>query len=195
MARIEGSTRELTAAALLAALTAATAIVSIPMGPVPVTLQMLFVMLAALMLRPIWAAMSMGVYVLMGAVGLPVYAGLTGGFGHLIGPSGGYLFGFVAAAAIGSWSRIQLERRGTNQILADIAAIIVVVAVVYGLGVTQLVIVTTVGGAGLSPIQAFAVGALPFLPGEAIKAVIAIAVAEALRRTGVLPERRASADA
>lgn len=187
MARIAGSTRELTTAALIAALMAASAPLSLPIGPVPITLQMMFVMLAALLLRPAWAAMSMGVYVLMGAIGLPVYAGLTGGFSHLIGPTGGYLWGFIAAAAIGSWIRVTIEHRGVNRIAGDLAAIAAAVLVVYALGIAQLMLVTSLGGAGLSLPSAFLVGALPFLPGEIVKGVLAIGVAEALVRTGIVP--------
>jgi biotin transport system substrate-specific component len=66
-------------AALMAALTATGAYIAIPIGPVPIVLQNLFIMLAGLLLGGRWGLISVGVYLLAGAVGLPVFAGGTGG--------------------------------------------------------------------------------------------------------------------
>ena len=75
-------------AALFAALLAVGAFLSIPIGPVPIVLQNFFVLLTGLLLGSRWAAASVAVYLLAGACGLPVFAGGTGGLGHLIGPPG-----------------------------------------------------------------------------------------------------------
>jgi biotin transport system substrate-specific component len=181
------STKDLTTAALLAALTAASALLAIQAGPVPVTLQMVFVFLAALVLRPVWAAGSMAVYVLLGAAGLPVFAGGTGGIAVLLGPTGGFLFGFIAGAAVAASVRIVVQRTGAPQLLADVATVATAIAVVYTLGIVQLMVVTYVGGSGLSLAGALLAGAVPFLVPDALKGVIAIVVAEALRRTGLVP--------
>ena len=87
-------------AALLAALTAVGAYIAIPIGPVPIVLQNLFVYLMGLLLGLRWGLAGIGVYLLAGAVGLPVFSGGRGGLGHLIGPTGGYLVGFVPAVAV-----------------------------------------------------------------------------------------------
>ena len=87
-------------AALMAALTAAGAYMVIPIGPVPIVLQNLFVLLSGLLLGSRWAAASMGIYLLGGALGLPIFAGGSGGLAKLIGPTGGYLVGFPLAAFI-----------------------------------------------------------------------------------------------
>ena len=81
-------TRELVSAALIAALMAATSWMEIRFGPVPFTLQTAFVLLAALILSPGWAATSMGIYLVLGAVGLPVFSGGTGGLGMIASPTG-----------------------------------------------------------------------------------------------------------
>jgi biotin transport system substrate-specific component len=195
MKRDAGPARDLTAAALLAALVAVSSFMAIHIGPVPFTLQTLFVLLAALILRPFWAAVSMGVYVLLGAIGLPVFAGGTGGIGVLFGPTGGFLFGFIAGAAIGSFARIAVQRTRAPQIVADVVALVAVIAVVYTLGIAQLMVVTYVGGSGLSLVQALLVGAAPFVLPDVLKGVVAIVVAEALRRTGVVPGTSPEAEA
>src|SRR3989344_519623 len=91
-------------AALFAALTGAVAWFKIPLPftPVPITLQTLMVLLSGAMLGPYYGALSMIIYLLLGAIGLPVFAGGSSGVGALLGPSGGYLFSYpVAAFAIG----------------------------------------------------------------------------------------------
>lgn len=188
MAQDRTSTRELTAGSLLAALLAAVSIVVLPIGPVPITLQVFVVVLIALLLRPAWALTATGVYVLVGAIGVPVFAGLTGGLGILFGPTGGYLFGFVFGSAIGSAVRRAAERRMVPRVVSDSMGALATVAVIYILGVTQLWGVSNLGQQGLSLMAAVAVGAAPFIVPDLIKAAVAIVVAEALRRTGVVPD-------
>jgi len=170
-------TRELVTAALIAALMAASAYVTVPLQPVPVTLQVFFVVLAALLLRPTWAAAAMGVYLALGVAGVPVFSGGTGGVGILVGPTGGYLVGFAAGATLGAVIRVALERRGVKQIVADIACAASVIVAVYVCGVAQLAIV-----ANLTPAQAFTAGALPFLGIDVAKAAVAVVAAQAVRR-------------
>ncbi|PID40865.1 MAG: BioY family transporter [Proteobacteria bacterium] len=159
-------------ASLMAALTAAGAYIAIPVGPVPIVLQNLFVMLAGLLLGGRWGLISIGVYLLAGAVGLPVFAGGTGGVGKFVGPTGGYLLGFVAAAyLIGVFSE-----RGRGRVVVDILAMTAGTIVIYAFGVTWLKMVT-----GMSFSKAVAVGMLPFLIGDALKIAVAIPIARALR--------------
>ena len=84
-------------ASLFAALTAVGAFLAIPIGPVPIVLQNMFVYLAGLLLGGRWGLASVGVYLLAGACGLPVFAGGLGGISRLIGPTGGYLIGYLPA--------------------------------------------------------------------------------------------------
>jgi biotin transport system substrate-specific component len=172
---MDASTRQLKRmvyAALMAALTAAGAFIAIPIGPVPIVLQNLFVMLAGLLLGGRWGLISIGVYLLAGAVGLPVFAGGTGGIGKFAGPTGGYLLGFAAAAyLIGI-----LSERGRGRVVVDVMAMVAGTAIVYTFGVSWLKVVT-----GMSLSKAVAVGMLPFLIGDALKIAAAIPIARALR--------------
>ena len=87
-------------ASLLAALTAAGAYLAIPIGPVPIVLQNFFVFLSGLLLGSRWGFASISVYILVGACGLPIFSIGRGGIGHIMGPTGGYLIGFLPAVYI-----------------------------------------------------------------------------------------------
>jgi len=180
--------RSMTTAALLAALMAASSILSIPVGAVPITLQLFVVVLAALLLPPVWAGASIGIYLLLGAVGVPVFAGATGGLGILLGPTGGYLFGFLFGAVLGSGARRTLEDWDRQGLMADAVGAVTTIAVVYALGFAQLLFISWLGTeGGLSPAQAFLLGVVPFVGIDALKAAGAVLVAQALRRSGVVP--------
>lgn len=159
-------------AALMASLTAAGAFIAVPIGPVPIVLQNLFVMLAGLLLGGRWGLISVGVYLLAGAVGLPVFAGGTGGLGKFVGPTGGYLLGFAAAAyLIGV-----ISESGRGHVAVDVLAMVAGTCTVYAFGVPWLKVVT-----GMSLSKAFAVGMFPFLIGDALKIAAAVPIARAIR--------------
>jgi biotin transport system substrate-specific component len=172
-------TREMVTAALLAALLAASAWISIPVGAVPVTLQVFIVLLAGLLLTPRGAFAAVGVYLLLGAAGLPVFAGGLGGTGVLAGPTGGYLWGFALAAAAVAWVRVRPVLAGSRGV-ADAVALTLGITLIYLAGWFQLALVT---GMGVWP--AFAAGVAPFVAIDAVKAAVALGVAGALRRAGV----------
>ena len=87
-------------ASLLAALMAAGAYLSIPIGPVPIVLQNMFVLLAGLLLGSRWGLAGVAAYFLTGLCGLPVFAGGLGGIGRIVGPTGGYLIGYLPAVFV-----------------------------------------------------------------------------------------------
>jgi biotin transport system substrate-specific component len=164
-------------ASLMAGLTVAGAYLAIPIGPVPIVLQNLFVMLAGLLLGAGWGTASVLLYLLLGAVGLPVFAGGAGGMAHFFGPTGGYLLGYIpAVAVIGALSHFKKPAFTT-----DLLALVVGALVVYLCGVAWLKAVT-----GMGPASAIKAGMLPFLPGDALKIAVALAVAPYIRRHVIL---------
>ena len=171
------SARRVTTTALLAALLAASAAISIPFGTVPVTLQILALVLIALTVPRSWAAFAVGVYLLVGAVGLPVFSGMRGGLGVLTGPTGGYLLGFLVAAPVGAWVRGALAGRSASTGVADSVAAAAVIAIVYVIGWAQLALVT-----GMTPIAALLAGVMPFVVPDALKAIAAVLLAPMVRR-------------
>lgn len=150
-----------------AALTALSAQVAftVPWTPVPYTLQTGAVLLVGTALGMRRGALSMLLYVLVGTAGLGVFAEGDGGASHLIGATGGYLIGFIAAAAVvgrlaeAGWDRTFLRAAG----LMTIGTL-----VVYAIGVPVLAIV-----AELPPATAIEVGALVFLPSDLAKVALA----------------------
>jgi len=159
-------------ASLFAALVAVGAFISIPVGPVPIVLQNFFVLLAALLLGPRWGLAAVSVYLLAGICGLPVFAGGTAGIGRILGPTGGYLLGYLPAVFITAY----ISRKGGSRTWADIVAMICGSLLVYGCGVPWLKVVT-----GMSFSKALVVGMVPFLLGDALKIAAAIPVVKALR--------------
>ncbi|MDY6779993.1 MAG: biotin transporter BioY [Halobacteria archaeon] len=166
-------------ASLFAALTAVGAYITIPMPAVPFTLQGLFVRLSGLLLGGLWGGVSIGVYFLVGAAGLPVFVGGTGGVGHLLGPTGGYLVGFVVAASvIGFVSENPPFSRGSRlKVLGwDLLACVVGMVVIYVLGLVWLMHVT-----GMNLAAALVPGALKFVPGDLLKSAVAALIAQRVR--------------
>lgn len=174
------NTRQLTIGALLAALLAASAWITIPVGAVPITFQVFVVLLAGLVLSPVRAVVAVGIYVLLGAAGIPVFSGAQGGVGILVGPTGGYLIGFLIATFLVAVVRALLVDRAPA-VIADGSAVAVGVLVIYLLGWLQLAFVT---GMGLR--AALVAGVAPFVLIDAAKGAAAVAVAAALRRAGVV---------
>lgn len=139
----------------------------IPFSPVPVTGQTLIVLLCGLMLGKNRAAAAVGAYLLQGAVGLPFFAGGKSGLAILLGPTGGYLFGFLAAAyVVGMLSELRHRRSplqaGTALLLGNIT--------IYLFGLAWLVRFT-------GEAQVLQLGLYPFLVGDALKLALAIAIA------------------
>ena len=159
-------------AALFAALTAVGGYIAVPIGPVPIVLANLFVMLAGLLLRPKWAFSSMGIFLFLGIIGLPVFAGGRSGFAVLLGPTGGFLSGYLLAVLL--ISLICLI--GKPSLLRDSAAVLAGIAAVYLLGVPWLKI-----NMGFDWNKALSLGMLPFIPGDLLKGAAAVFIAKNLR--------------
>lgn len=161
-------------ASLFAALTAAGAYIQIPVpfSPVPVTLQVFFVLLAGSMLKSKWGGLSMVVYTLLGIAGLPVFAGGSSGIGVLLGPTGGYIIGFILAAYIIGKLSEKVENSGRSGFFTNALNMSAGILVIYACGFIQLMFVAEVG-----PGTAFTLGVIPFLPGEIVKTGVAAYVA------------------
>ncbi|NLK14179.1 MAG: biotin transporter BioY [Spirochaetales bacterium] len=157
------SERRILLIAFFTALIIVGSFIRIPLPPVPLTLQTLFALMAGYMGGPAIALMSVGIYLLLGAIGLPVFSG-GGGFALLFGPTGGYLLALLPAALIASFGG---SERVWKMILFGLLATIVI----YLGGVLMLAYILSISLA-----QAIVVGVLPFLIGDGIKLGLAIAL-------------------
>lgn len=146
--------------------------ISVPFNPVPITGQTLGVMLAGSILTVRQTTLSILTFLLLGIVGIPVFAGGTSGLGILIGPRGGYLVGFLIGAIM-----ISLLRGSKNNLLRiGISNFIGGIIVIYFFGISWRMIVT---GMGLYPAI---ISNLPYVPGDIFKVLAATLVAVAVNK-------------
>lgn len=176
------STRYLVSTALMTAVLCILAPMSIPIpvSPVPISLTNL-VLYFGLFLLP-WKQMFLSyvVYMLLGICGLPVFSGFSGGLGKLIGPTGGYLAGFLFLIVIAG---IFMDKAsGRYRILFILAGMILGSVITYLFGTAWLIFQMN-----LTFVQGLFTGVIPYLPGDALKIVLAILVGPQIRKR--LPER------
>ena len=186
------TTRDTVLVAVFAALIAAMGLVppiTIGIIPVPITLQTLGVMLAGALLGPLRGMLSSLIVVVLSLAGLPILSGGRGGLGVLVGPTGGYLVGWIPGALItgllvGRWA---IRRRSTvvRYLTVSASAVVGGIGVIYLVGVPWTSVVT-----GLS-LRTSALGSLVFIPGDLIKAVLTGLVAVTVHRSyrGLLAAR------
>jgi biotin transport system substrate-specific component len=173
-----GAILRITLTALFAALTAAGTFIAIPLpfSPVPIVLQNLFALLSGLILGPALGGASVAVYLIAGAIGAPVFAGATGGFVRFLGPTGGFLAGYLLAAVTAGLIAGRPRPGVKTPLWRIIPAAAAGALIVYVPGLFQLKAVT-----GLSWGGTFAAGFLPFLIGDTVKVVAAVLVSPRLR--------------
>lgn len=192
--------RRWTLAALFAALIGAGASMSIPLpiSVVPISLQNLFVVLAALLLGPLAASLATLVFLAVGALGAPVFAGMKGGLVVILaGPTGGFLIGYLLAAMVagliaGKPGPKELSQRRLRRYLRLALASGLGFLLIYIPGLLRLHSILN-RGAFFQVIQGnwsktLLVGLLPFLPGDAIKFAISLPIAMRLRNFLILTE-------
>ncbi len=157
------ATKDLVLTALFAALTAVLAQIQLPIGPVPFNLAVFGAFLAGMLLEPAWAAASMGVYMLLGAVGIPVFAGFMGGPAVLLGKTGGYVIGYIFIALA---TALAVKRSGKLPVIG--AAMLAGLLVCYGFGTAWFMAVT-----GADLVSALGWCVLPFIVPDVCKGVLA----------------------
>lgn len=155
------------------------ALVSIPLPPPlpPVTLAVFFALLSGLTLGPAWGLAATGLYLGLGAIGLPVFANGAGGLGHFATPTGGFLLGYAAASvAAGAIA----DRRSWGFARALIGALVGVVAL-YAVGLPWFRAVLDARPDRDVSMAAAAAIMAPYLAGDALKALAAAALIRALK--------------
>ena len=170
------STRDLIITALFTSLTAVGGFISIPLGPVPVTLQTLFVVLSGLILGAKLGAMSQITYVFLGLIGLPVFSGGTGGLTTVVSPTFGFLMSFIVAAYV--IGKLTEKNKSLSKI---IYSVIIGSLVIYIIGVPYFYFIfTSYMGKSINFYAALKYACIPFIPGDIIKTLLAIIIAKQL---------------
>ena len=156
-----------------AALTAGAAQLAIPMWPVPITGQTFAVLFAGTVLGATRGGISLGLYALLGLVGLPVYSGSASGWSVLAGPTGGYIIGFVLAAILTGWlAQRQWDRRFVGTLVSFLAGSFVI----YAVALPWLAFSLGRLGAPSDLSSVLRGGLYPFILGDTVKALIAAAL-------------------
>jgi biotin transport system substrate-specific component len=177
--RENNRTRSVVLCGLSIALLAVGAFITLPLGPVPFTLQTLMLILIVTILTPGESIVAVAGYLVLGAIGLPVFSGMRGGFAVLAGPTGGFLIGFLVGTVIVALIRIIVSKRARSLSVTlgfDVLTALAIMIVSYGLGSLWFVFST-----GSTFQAALALCVVPFLVPDAIKAIAALTCAQPVR--------------
>lgn len=172
MNQTSNSTRQFVLTGMMTAVIAVMSQIQFPLpSGVPVTMQTFAVALAAYVLGWKYGTASIAVYILLGAVGVPVFSGFSGGLSFAVRPSGGYIWGFLPMAFF-----CGLGMKTANKIRLGGLSLLGLFCC-HLLGCIQLAIVT-----GLTPLAAFMAGSAPYLLKDIVSMLAAYAVARAVRK-------------
>lgn len=160
-------TKNMVLMALFAAITCVLGPMSVPIGPVPISLTNLVLYFSLYFLGWKKGTITYMIYLLLGLVGLPVFSGFTGGVGKLAGPTGGYLIGFIFLTIV---TGLFIEK--FENILLRLAGMILGTAIAYVLGTAWFCIST-----GTGVMAALATCVFPFIIGDLVKMIVAAFVA------------------
>lgn len=165
------TTRNLTLTAMLAALLCVAGPLTLPLGPIPLSLVTAVLMLTALLLGAGRAALCCGVYLLIGLLGVPVFSGFTGGIGAFAGPTGGFILGYLPLTVCCGLICARTQRR-MPQLLAMLAG----TALLYLTGTAWYC-----WQSGVNASSALTVCVLPFLPGDTLKIAAVLTSGNAIK--------------
>jgi len=164
--------------AVFAALICAGWMMAVPVGPIPIVLQNALAVLAGLLQGPVFGGLSVLIFLLSGAVGLPVFSGGHGGIAIFAGPTGGFLIGYLAAAIVAGWM-MRFTKHGQGTALTcgiPAAAALAGFLAIYVFGLLWFKHVLN-----LSWADTFIKGFIPFIVPDLIKLIIVVPVALKLR--------------
>lgn len=169
---------DMTYTAMMSVLIAACSWISLPIGPVPFTLQTFAVFCALNLLGGRRGTRAIILYILLGAVGLPVFSGFAGGMGKLLGPTGGYIIGFLFVGLFyGSFEELA-DRHEILRAVVLAAGLLIC----YAFGTAWFVFVYNRGGGSMSTMTALGLCVFPFLLPDAFKLAVSIIFCRTLKK-------------
>lgn len=175
-----GTSKKIVFTALFAALTAVCGFISIPVPgtPIPIVLQNMLVVLTGLMLGPVWGVAATVLFLAAGALGLPVFSGGTGGFARLMGPTGGFLYGYALATLVAGLIAQRPKYGARTPVLRLVLATVLGFVVMYIPGVLHFMRVMDKTFS-----QTMTLCVVPYIPGDIVKMVVAVLLSSKLRTT------------
>jgi biotin transport system substrate-specific component len=165
--------------ALFAALIVAGSYIAIPFAPVPLVLANFFALLAGLLLGPVYGGAAVLLYLVLGAIGLPVFAGGSGGFGQFASPTGGFLVGYLLSAIVAGLvaQGVKENRKAPGIVRLACAGLLGLVAL-YALGLPWFQVVLS---AKFTTLWAATLFMAPYLVGDVVKVAAAVILSRSLR--------------
>lgn len=158
--------------ALMTAVICVLAPISVPIGPIPLSLAVLTIYLSVYLLGWRLGTLSVVVYIALGVVGAPVFSGFAGGLGKVLGPTGGYIIGYLPMALIAGL----FFQHSSSRVLHGIGMVLGAAAL-YTFGTAWYCIQASVG-----VVQAFGACVIPFIPAEALKILIVLLIGPTIRK-------------
>ena len=179
MKGMKNDVQNLTLIALMAAILCITGPFVIPFGMVPMSLTNMVIYLTIILLDKKKATVSVAIYLLVGFIGLPVFAGFTGGAGKLLGPTGGYLIGYLVLGWIaGTILEVFDEEKSVGKLkFRQMMALVVGTLGLYLVGTVWLMIQSN-----LSFASALTIGVLPFVVFDIMKIVAAVVLGNSIKK-------------
>lgn len=164
--------------ALFTALIVVGAYIAIPFVPVPLVLANFFALLAGFLLGPLWGGAAVLLYLVLGAVGLPVFSGGSGGFGHFASPTGGFLLGYLPSAITAGLAVHGLKgiRKAPGLLRLGLAGLLGLI-VLYGIGLPWF---QAVLAAKFTTLWAASLFMAPYLVGDLVKVAAAVILSRSL---------------
>lgn len=176
--KFKSASRDVASIALAVALITVCAWISVPVGAIPVTLQTFAVCLIGALLGVKRSTAAVAVYVLMGLIGIPVFAGFKAGYAALFGPTGGFIFGFFFAALLPALAKLLPVRNRWGRTGIFYLAMILGLALCYTFGTVWFVLMYKCGVG-----YALTLCVLPYLLPDAVKLAVAALLAGRLERS------------
>lgn len=179
------NTKTIVICAIFAAILCVFSVMTIPIGPVPISMGIFGVMLTAVMLGAKKGTISVVVYILLGAVGLPIFSGFKGGFQVLFGATGGYIWSYILVALLIGLITIKLPQNKWLAMLKILISCFLGIIICYAAGTAQFMVVQQADLA-----RALTLCVFPFIPFDIVKAVVATylgyTISTALKKAGYL---------
>lgn len=147
--------------------------ITIPISPVPIAICIFGIYISAYALGSKLGTLAVSLYLLIGLIGIPVFSGFSGGPGKLLGPTGGYLIGYIPLVFISGLFIEKFE----NKIYMHVIGIIIGLIICYALGTVWLAY-----QANLTFLSALSAGVIPFIPADIVKIILAVIVGVPLRK-------------
>jgi biotin transport system substrate-specific component len=166
--------KKITFTALMTAVMCILSPLSIPIGPVPITLSVACVFLCVYALGAKLGSLACGIYILLGLVGLPVFSGFAGGPAKLFGPTGGYIVGYIFMALLSGWF---IDRFPMKKFYIQVVGMLLGLVVLYAFGTAWFVFQMKVTFA-----EALSMCVIPFIAFDMIKIGLALVLGNTVRK-------------